>query len=89
MANASSGVILFSLGFTGFQSKDIPVGVLESFVKVFAKLELTVIMRFQPGPDWVMEIPGNVHMMEWVPQQEILGTRNYLDILRLAILATH
>ena len=67
------GVILFSLGFTGFQSKDIPTEVMENFVRVLGELKQTVIMRYKPGSDWTLRTPENVVMVEWMPQQEILG----------------
>lgn len=68
---ANNGVILFSLGFTGFDSKDVPTEVVSSFLSAFGKVEQRVIMRFDPK--YLPEVPDNVMAAEWIPQQEILG----------------
>lgn len=68
---ANNGVILFSLGFTGFDSKDVPTDVVSSFLSAFGKVEQRVIMRFDPK--YLPEVPDNVMAAEWIPQQEILG----------------
>ena len=71
---ARNGVILFSLGFTGFDSKDIPTDVVSAFLSAFSKLEQKVIMRFDPK--YLPYKPTNVMAEEWIPQQEILGKIN-------------
>ena len=62
---------MFSLGFTGFNSKDIPTEVVSAFLSAFSKLEQKVIMRFDPK--YLPYKPTNVMAEEWIPQQEILG----------------
>ena len=69
--DAKYGVILFSLGFTGFDSKDIPTEVVSAFLSAFSKLRQRVIMRFDPN--YLPYKPTNVLVEEWIPQQEILG----------------
>ena len=68
---AKHGVILFSLGFTGFDSKDIPKEVVAAFLSAFSKLKQRVIMRFDAK--YLPYQPKNVLVEEWIPQQEILG----------------
>ena len=62
---------MFSLGCTGFSAKDFPAEVTSSFVSAFAKLKQKVIMRFDPT--LIPDVPDNVIVSNWVPQQEILG----------------
>ena len=69
--SAEAGVILFSLGCTGFSAKDFPAEVTSSFISAFAKLKQKVIMRFDPA--LIQNVPDNVIVSNWVPQQEILG----------------
>ena len=69
--SAEAGVVLFSLGCTGFSAKDFPAEVTSSFVSAFAKLKQKVIMRFDPT--LIPDVPDNVIVSNWVPQQEILG----------------
>ena len=72
---ANNGVILFSLGFTGFDSKDIPTAVVTAFLSAFSQLQQRVIMRFDPK--YLPYKPKNVMAEEWIPQQEILGKYIY------------
>ena len=72
---AINGVILFSLGFTGFDSKDIPTAVVTAFLSAFSQLQQRVIMRFDPK--YLPYKPNNVMAEEWIPQQEILGKYGY------------
>ena len=39
------GVVVFSLGYTGFQPQDIPAELMQSFINSFSKLKQKVIMR--------------------------------------------
>ena len=68
---AEHGVILFSLGYTGFSAKDIPKQVVKSLIDTFAKLQQRVIMRFDVNV--LPYIPDNVLVSNWVPQNDILG----------------
>ena len=65
-------MVLFSLGFTGFSSKDFPAETTLQFLQAFSKLSQRVIMRFDP--DYLPFVPENVLVAKWVPQQSILGS---------------
>lgn len=68
-------MVLFSLGFTGFSSKDFPAETTVEFLKAFSKLSQRVIMRFDP--EFLPFVPENVMVAKWVPQQSILGNQIY------------
>ena len=70
-ASAHHGVVLFSLGYTGFEAKDVPVAVLREILTAFAQLKQKVIMRF--SKEFIPFTPDNVLVEEWLPQQDILG----------------
>jgi glucuronosyltransferase len=69
--SADKGVVVFSLGFTGFEPKDIPAEVVAAFVKAFSRLEQKVIMRFDK--EYIVGKPDNVMVTTWIPQQDLLG----------------
>jgi len=68
--SADDGIILFSLGYTGFEPRDVPTNVVTSFIKAFAKLSQKVIMRFDAS--LVTNIPDNVMIVDWFPQHDLL-----------------
>jgi glucuronosyltransferase len=45
--------------------------VTQAFISAFARLEQKVIMRFDPK--FLTNVPDNVMVVNWVPQQDILG----------------
>ena len=63
---AEKGVVLFSLGYTGFKPKDVPKFLVSAFLEAFSKLEQRVIMRFDPS--LVENIPDNILIVPWFPQ---------------------
>ena len=69
--DAEHGVILFSLGYTGFSASDIPKNVILALLESFASIDQRVIMRFDK--DVLPYIPNNVMVSNWVPQVAILG----------------
>ncbi len=64
-------MVLFSLGYTGFSAKDVPVPIVLSFIDAFAKLKQKVIMRFDRK--YLPYVPENVMVRDWIPQQDLLG----------------
>ena len=62
VSGADAGVILFSLGYTGFSAKDVPPKVVMALLEVFAALEQRVIMRFDASI--LPYIPSNVHFLK-------------------------
>eukprot|EP00090_Calanus_glacialis_P024879 TRINITY_DN38607_c0_g1_i1.p1 TRINITY_DN38607_c0_g1~~TRINITY_DN38607_c0_g1_i1.p1 ORF type:complete len:264 (-),score=82.07 TRINITY_DN38607_c0_g1_i1:122-913(-) len=68
--SADDGVILFSLGYTGFEPRDVPTAVVSAFIGAFGKLSQKVIMRFDAI--LVTNIPDNVLIVDWFPQHDLL-----------------
>ena len=68
MDNAKNGVIYFSMG-SNLNSKDLPDEVKDSLLKMFGSLKQTVLWKFE---EVLPNLPKNVHILEWAPQQAIL-----------------
>ncbi|KAJ8711848.1 hypothetical protein PYW08_008802 [Mythimna loreyi] len=79
MDNAKDGVIYFSMG-TILRSKDLPEEVKNSLLKMFGSLKQTVLWKFE---EILPNLPKNVHILQWAPQQAILAHPN------LAVFITH
>ncbi|CAL4125592.1 unnamed protein product [Meganyctiphanes norvegica] len=69
--SGEEGTILFSMGFI-FNSEVVPKSTIEAYMRAFGKLQQKVLMKFD-GP--VDNVPSNVKMVQWLPQQDILGHR--------------
>ncbi|KAJ8711851.1 hypothetical protein PYW08_008805 [Mythimna loreyi] len=79
MDGAKDGVIYFSMG-SNLRSKDLPDEVKISLLKMFGSLKQTVLWKFE---EVLPDLPKNVHILEWAPQQAILAHPN------LAVFITH
>ena len=44
--DADDGIVLFSLGYTGFTPQDVPSHLMNSFMNSFSKLRQKVIVRY-------------------------------------------
>ncbi|XP_050705063.1 UDP-glucuronosyltransferase 1A8-like [Eriocheir sinensis] len=69
--SGEAGVILFSLGYTGFEASAVPGEVMGAFLNAFARLQQRVLLRFNPA--LLPTTPDNVMVMDWLPQHDILG----------------
>ncbi|XP_045487122.1 uncharacterized protein LOC111000247 [Pieris rapae] len=70
--NAKHGVIYFSMG-SHLRSSDMSKQMKNDLLKMFAKLYETVIWKFE---DDLENVPKNVHLVKWAPQQSILAHPN-------------
>lgn len=70
--NAKHGVIYFSMG-SNLKSKDIPDNLKSGFLKIFGGLKQTVLWKFE---EVLPDLPKNVHIVTWAPQQSILAHPN-------------
>ncbi|KAL0818871.1 hypothetical protein ABMA28_008189 [Loxostege sticticalis] len=72
MDDAKEGVIYFSMG-SNLQSVDMTDNMRNSLLKMFSKLKQKVIWKFE---DDLKNVPENVHLVKWAPQQSILAHPN-------------
>jgi len=70
VADSENGFILFTLG-SMIPGSSIPKETLQSFMNVFANLPQKVVWKWE---DEVPEnLPKNIFMSKWLPQQDLLG----------------
>ncbi|XP_047990999.1 UDP-glucosyltransferase 2-like [Leguminivora glycinivorella] len=72
MDEAKHGVIYFSMG-TNAKSKDWPDSLKKEFLQLFSGLKQTVLWKFE---EQLPNLPKNVHILNWAPQQSILAHPN-------------
>ena len=80
VSGAEDGVILFSLGYTGFSAKDVPQSVVLALLEAFSSMKKNrFVMRFDPE---VMPFtPDNVKVSKWIPQQALLAHSNVVAFI--------
>ncbi|ERL84451.1 hypothetical protein D910_01883, partial [Dendroctonus ponderosae] len=85
MNSASDGVIYFSMGSI-IKAKELPEERKQAFLNVFRTLKQKVIWKFE---DESLEVPPNVLVKKWCPQQDILAHPNVkLFITHAGLLST-
>ncbi|XP_030032437.1 UDP-glycosyltransferase UGT5 isoform X2 [Manduca sexta] len=72
MDDSKRGVIYFSMG-SNMKSKDLPVELKKSFLRMFSEFNQTVIWKFE---EVLPDLPENVYIRHWAPQQSILAHPN-------------
>ncbi|XP_017479991.1 PREDICTED: UDP-glucuronosyltransferase 2B1-like [Rhagoletis zephyria] len=75
---AEYGVIYFSFG-TQVKTKDIPLEKLQIFIDVFRQLKQRVLWKFDN--DSFPNLPANVMIKKWLPQNDILAHPNVRTFL--------
>ena len=67
------GLIVFSLG--GMLNTDgLPPHFLQTFLKIFREMpSYRVVWKLKSVPEDMGEVPANVKIVEWLPQQDLLG----------------
>ncbi|XP_042212020.1 UDP-glucuronosyltransferase 1A9-like [Homarus americanus] len=74
VSEAESGVVVFSLGYTGYEATTVPEHVMDAFITAFARLEQRVLVRFNAA--LLLYVPDNVMVVDWFPQHDVLGHPN-------------
>ena len=75
---ANEGFIVFSLG-SAIPVSSMPPDLIELFVKVFAKFpSQKVFWKWEKTRLPPKKLSRNVKIVEWLPQQDLLGTLDYL-----------
>ncbi|CAG5010942.1 unnamed protein product [Parnassius apollo] len=69
---SKKGVIYFGLGSI-IQGKDLPENVKRELIEFFGQLEQTVLWKIE---EQLADLPQNVHILDWAPQDSILEHPN-------------
>nr|XP_013189936.1 unnamed protein product [Amyelois transitella] len=70
--NAKNGLIYFSMGSI-LKSKDLPDVLKKDLLETLGSLKHTVLWKFE---EVLPNLPPNVHIVHWAPQQSILAHPN-------------
>ncbi|XP_060805880.1 UDP-glucosyltransferase 2-like [Amyelois transitella] len=70
--NAKDGLIYFSMG-SNLKSKYLPASIKKDLLDLFGSLKQTVLWKFE---EVLPNLPSNVHIVHWAPQQSILAHPN-------------
>ncbi|XP_072401507.1 UDP-glucosyltransferase 2-like [Diabrotica undecimpunctata] len=70
--SAVEGLIYFSLG-TNVRSRNIQHNILNKFLNVFGHLPYKILWKLDAD---IPDIPTNVKIFKWVPQQDVLKHKN-------------
>ena len=78
LSGAEHGFVYFSLGSI-VQAHQMSEDYRKIFVKVFGKLKQRIIWKWES--EEMPDLPDNVKLSKWLPQQDLLGHPNIrLDI---------
>lgn len=67
---SENGVIYFSLG-SNVKSTQLQFSCRKAFLDAFKELPFTILWKWED--EFLPDKPENVHIMKWMPQQDILG----------------
>lgn len=70
---AKDGFILFSMG-SALKGTDMPESYRKLFLSAFSKLKQRVIWKWET--EQMDDLPSNVKLSKWLPQQDVLGHKN-------------
>ncbi|KAK5642053.1 hypothetical protein RI129_008220 [Pyrocoelia pectoralis] len=71
--NAKEGVILFSMG-SNLRSKDLPNDKRRAILNSFSKLKEKILWKWEN--ESMSDLPGNVKLSKWLPQNDVLAHPN-------------
>lgn len=69
-SSGDDGVIIFSLGAT-FNEEGMPTSVIKEIYNAFSRCKQKFLLKMSKISS--VPLPANVHAVEWLPQQDILG----------------
>lgn len=71
-AGGEQGFIYVSMG-TSVNPKTMPPAMLKTIVSAFSQLPYRILWKFEKDIGR-LELPANVKIEKWLPQQDVLGT---------------
>uniref|UniRef100_A0A4Y0ATD9 UDP-glucuronosyltransferase n=2 Tax=Anopheles funestus TaxID=62324 RepID=A0A4Y0ATD9_ANOFN len=69
-----SGFIYVSMG-SSVKAANMPDHLRKLLVQTFARLPYRVLWKYEASPALLTDLPANVRIARWLPQQDILGHR--------------
>ncbi|CAH1159905.1 unnamed protein product [Phaedon cochleariae] len=70
--SGEAGFIYFSMG-SSVKAVNMPIFLRKMLMTVFRKLPQRVLWKYEADEDDLLELPSNVKLGKWLPQQDILG----------------
>lgn len=71
---ANDGFIVFTLG-SNAKVSTMPENIKQIFIRVFARLPQRVFWKWETEME-MSEVSPNVKLVDWLPQQDLLGISN-------------
>lgn len=72
MGSGDSGFIYVSMG-SSVKAAKMPEHLRQLFIRTFAQIPYRVIWKWESGLTEMKDLPPNVKIGTWLPQQDILG----------------
>lgn len=72
VSGADAGFIYVSMGSSVLTAK-MPDMLRHMFIRAFAQLPYRVLWKWEAGESSISDLPDNVRLGRWLPQQDILG----------------
>lgn len=77
MASGDSGFIYVSMG-SSVKASNMPEHLRRLMVQTFAQLPYRVLWKWEGGSADMPDLPPNVKLSRWLPQQDVLGIPAFL-----------
>ena len=75
---ADEGFIVFTLG-SAIPVSSMPEKLVKMFVDVFARIPQQVFWKWERSNIFIKNLSDNVKIVNWLPQQDLLGKYNKLN----------
>jgi len=72
VSGSETGFIYVSMGSSVLTAK-MPEVLRLIFIRAFAQLPYRVLWKWEADENSIADLPGNVRLARWLPQQDILG----------------
>ncbi|XP_032791501.2 LOW QUALITY PROTEIN: UDP-glycosyltransferase UGT5 [Daphnia magna] len=72
---ADQGFIVFTLG-SAIPVSSMPEKMVKIFIQVFSRIPQQVFWKWERSSVLMEKLPANVKILEWLPQQDLLGHHN-------------
>lgn len=77
MASGDSGFVYVSMG-SSVKASNMPEHLRRLMIQTFAQLPYRVLWKWEGSSGDMHDLPPNVKLSRWLPQQDVLGNSIYL-----------